>query len=260
MLHHRDSHNEQVRPSENYDRLSNWRWHLLLRLYWALQQARFVLHLCTSPASSVLGSSTSQVCITPLYISCFVCTGLFNKPGLYYTFVHLLLRLYWALQQARFVLHLCTSPASSVLGSSTSQVCITPLYISCFVCTGLFNKPGLYYTFVHLLLRLYWALQQARFVLHLCTSQFQRRIFRCVESCRDWTSSSIGPLLLVGYVRDSVCYQHVLVVHKAHLIVLLFSCIYILYGTLVAKRSKMHSFCMPVLTKGSRGSVRTKPF
>ena len=143
--------------------------HLLLRLYWALQQARFVLHLCTSPVSSVLGSSTSQVCITPLYISCFVCTGLFNKPGLYYTFVHILLRLYWALQQARFVLHICTYPASSVLGSSTSQVCITPLYISCFVCTGLFNKPGLYYTFVHILLRLYWALQQARFVLHLCT-------------------------------------------------------------------------------------------
>ena len=112
----------------------------------------------------------------------------------------------------------------------------------------------------HLLLRLYWALQQARFVLHLCTSQFQRRIFRCVESYRDWTSSSIGPLLFVGYVRDSVCYQHVLVVHKAHLIVLLFSCIYILYGTLVAKRSKMHSFCMPVLTKGSRGSIRMKPF
>ena len=72
--------------------------------------------------------------------------------------------------------------------------------ISCFVCIWLFNKPGLFYIFVHLLLRLYWALQQARFVLHLCTSHFQRRILRRVESYRDWTSS----LMVGAYVSMSV--------------------------------------------------------
>ena len=57
---------------------------------------------------------------------------------------------------------------------------------------------------------------------------------------------------LCQYVCACVCYQHVLVVHKALLIALLFCCIYILYDTLVRLRSAVKCFAFPS-SRGVRG-------